>query len=136
MLILVISNWPNKLVLKLQNGEKAWIFHGDIFDASVQSAKWIARLGGWGYDMLIAINSISNWCLEAMGRERFSFSGMVKNSVKKAVKYITNFENTAAELAIDQKYDYVICGHIHQPQMRVVENRNGSCNLPELRRLD
>lgn len=117
----------DKLVLDLQNGEKAWIFHGDIFDASVQNAKWIAKLGGWGYDLLITINSVSNWCLEAMGKERFSFAGMVKNSVKKAVTYITNFENTAAELAVDQKYDYVICGHIHQPQLRRVETRNGSC---------
>ena len=117
----------DKLILELERGEKAWIFHGDIFDASVQNAKWIAKLGGWGYDMFIAMNSVSNWCLEAMGRERFSFSGMIKNSVKKAVTYITSFENTAAELAIDQKYDYVICGHIHQPQMRRVENRNGSC---------
>lgn len=117
----------DKLILELERGEKAWIFHGDIFDASVQNAKWIAKLGGWGYDLLIAINSLSNWCLEAMGKERFSFSGMVKNSVKKAVSYITSFENTAAELAIDQEYEYVICGHIHQPQMRRVENRNGSC---------
>lgn len=117
----------DKLVLQLNDQERAWIFHGDIFDASVQNAKWIAKLGGWGYDMLIMMNSLSNWCLEAAGRERFSFAGMVKNSVKKAVSYITSFENTAAELAIDQNYDYVICGHIHQPQKRKVENHKGEC---------
>lgn len=116
----------DKLVLNLGN-QKAWIFHGDIFDASIQSAKWIAKLGGWGYDLLITINSLSNWCLEKMGRERFSFSKMIKNSVKKAVKYITDFEDTAAELAVDQGFDFVICGHIHQPQMRKVETKNGSC---------
>lgn len=116
----------DKLVLNVGN-EKAWIFHGDIFDASIQSAKWIAKLGGWGYDLLITMNSISNWCLEKMGRERFSFSKMIKNSVKKAVKYITNFEDTAAELAIDQGFDYVICGHIHQPQIRNVKTKNGTC---------
>lgn len=117
----------DKLILNLGDDRKAWIFHGDIFDASVQNAKWIARLGGWGYDLLIAMNSLSNWFLEAIGRERFSFAGMVKNSVKKAVSYITNFENTAAELAIDQGYDFVVCGHIHQPQMRTVLRKNGSC---------
>jgi predicted phosphodiesterase len=32
---------------------------------------------------------------------------------------------TAAEIAIEKKYDYVICGHIHQPQKRVVETEKG-----------
>ncbi len=116
----------DKLVLDLPEG-KAWIFHGDIFDASIQSAKWLAKLGGWGYDLLILINSMSNWLLEKMGRERYSFSKKIKNSVKKAVSYIDNFETTAAELAIDQKYRYVVCGHIHQAQIREVKNDKGSC---------
>ena len=55
-----------------------------------------------------------------------SFSKKVKNSVKKAVAWIGDFEQTAAELAIEKKYDYVICGHIHQPQKRKVVTKNGS----------
>jgi UDP-2,3-diacylglucosamine pyrophosphatase LpxH len=47
--------------------------------------------------------------------------------VKKAVKYIGDFELTASELAIDNHYDYVVCGHIHQPQIREVINKKGSC---------
>ena len=115
----------DKLVVELGD-KRAWIFHGDIFDASIQNAKWIAKLGGWGYDFLILINSLINWFLERMGRERYSLSKKIKNSVKKAVKYVTDFETTAAELAIDNGYDYVICGHIHQPQMRKVVNDKGS----------
>lgn len=116
----------DKLVLDLPHG-KAWIFHGDIFDASIQSAKWLAKLGGWGYDLLILINSFLNWGLEKLGRERYSLSKKIKNSVKKAVTYIQSFEETAAELAIDQDYQFVICGHIHQAQMREVKNEKGSC---------
>jgi DNA repair exonuclease SbcCD nuclease subunit len=55
-----------------------------------------------------------------------SFSRRVKNGVKKAVSWITNFEHTAAELAIEKQYDYVICGHIHQPQKRIITNEKGS----------
>ena len=62
----------NKHVLKLGD-KKAWIFHGDAFDASVQHSKWIAKLGGKGYDLLIAINNLVNWGLEKMGREKYSF---------------------------------------------------------------
>jgi UDP-2,3-diacylglucosamine pyrophosphatase LpxH len=115
----------NKLVLNL-GGKRAWIFHGDVFDISIQNAKWLAKLGGWGYDVLIYINRIINIFLEKIGRERYSLSKAIKNSVKKAVKYVNDFENTASELAIDQGYDFVICGHIHQPQKRTVTNKKGS----------
>jgi UDP-2,3-diacylglucosamine pyrophosphatase LpxH len=114
----------NKLVLNL-DGQKAWIFHGDVFDVSIQNAKWLAKLGGWGYDVLIYVNRLINQILDKIGMERFSLSQKIKNSVKKAVKYINDFENTASELAIDKGYDYVICGHIHQPQMREVSNKKG-----------
>ncbi|MDH7445661.1 UDP-2,3-diacylglucosamine diphosphatase [Aquimarina sp. 2201CG14-23] len=116
----------DKLVLEL-DGKKAWIFHGDVFDASIQNAKWLAKLGGWGYDLLILINQIINWSLIKFGKEKFSLSKKIKNSVKKAVKYINDFEQVAAELAIDNNYQYVICGHIHQPQITVKSNKNGSC---------
>ena len=114
----------DKLVLELGN-EKAWIFHGDVFDISIQNAKWLAKLGGWGYDLLILINRFVNWILLKMGREKYSLSKRIKNSVKGAVKYIQSFEKVAAELAIDNEYDYVICGHIHQPKKEVYQNNKG-----------
>ncbi|MEM8506523.1 MAG: UDP-2,3-diacylglucosamine diphosphatase [Bacteroidota bacterium] len=114
----------NKLLLNL-DGKKAWIFHGDVFDISIQKAKWIAKLGGYGYDLLILINSFVNWCLVKMGREKYSLSKKIKNSVKGAVKYINDFERVAAELAIENDYDYVICGHIHQPKKELFQNRHG-----------
>lgn len=115
----------DKMVMEI-NGKMTWIFHGDVFDATTKgSAKLLAKLGGHGYDLLILINSFINWCLKLMGREKMSFSKKVKNSVKKAVAWVADFEQTAAELAIEKKYDYVICGHIHQPQQRVVETEKG-----------
>jgi UDP-2,3-diacylglucosamine pyrophosphatase LpxH len=116
----------NKKFLILDT-KKVWIFHGDVFDASVQHSKWIAKLGGVGYDWLIRINSISNWILQKLGREKYSFSKRIKASVKKAVKFIGDFEKTAAELAIENKYDYVICGHIHQPQIKKIVTQKGEC---------
>ena len=116
----------DKYMLK-QNDKVAWIFHGDVFDASIQHSKWIAKLGGWGYDKLIQLNYFINKCLEFFGRERYSLSQKIKNSVKKAVKHINDFEQTAAELAIENEYDYVVCGHIHQPQLRKVKTDKGTC---------
>lgn len=115
----------NKLLLDI-DGKKMWFFHGDVFDISIQKAKWIAKLGGWGYDLLIVLNRWVNWFLEKRGKERYSFSQKIKNNVKGAVKYINDFEKTASDLAIEKEYDYVVCGHIHQPTIEVKTNSKGS----------
>lgn len=120
-------------LLKLRNaysaelgGERVWFFHGDVFDASIQNAKWLAKLGGWSYDALIWLNRWINLFLEKMGREKFSLSKKVKDSVKKAVSFVQDFEVAAAEWALARDYHRVVCGHIHQPQIRTIETKNGS----------
>mgnify|MGYP003132057960 CR=1 FL=1 len=115
----------DKLILEL-NGEKVWIFHGDIFDITMKHSKWIAKLGGKGYELLILLNLAINTISNKLGYGKISLSKKIKDSVKKAVKFIEDFEMTAFELAIDQGYDYVICGHIHQPKIRGYENEKGS----------
>lgn len=107
----------DKLVLQL-NGQKHWIFHGDVFDLFIQYSPLISRLGGKGYDWLIRINRLINEVRARIGKPRMSFAGRVKNRVKEAVKFISDFEETAIRLAGEQGYDYVICGHIHKPQVR------------------
>ncbi|WAC41973.1 UDP-2,3-diacylglucosamine diphosphatase [Pedobacter sp. SL55] len=114
----------NKLILEL-DGKKAWFFHGDIFDVTMQHSKWLAKLGAVGYDSLILLNSMVNWCLKLLGREKMSFSKKIKAKFKDAVKFINSFEETAAELAIENGYQYVVCGHIHQPEKRNIFANNG-----------
>ncbi|QOI98165.1 MAG: UDP-2,3-diacylglucosamine diphosphatase [Flammeovirgaceae bacterium] len=114
----------NKVVLKL-NGKRAWVFHGDVFDVTMKYSKWLAKLGAVGYDTLILINTFVNWCLKKVGRERISLSKRVKDSVKTAVKFINDFEKTAADIAISNGYNFVVCGHIHQPEIKTIENERG-----------
>lgn len=124
---LELSNFQlkDKLVMEL-NGKIAWIFHGDVFDHTTKgTAKLAAKMGGYGYDWLILINRFINWCLKKSGRPKVSFSKKIKNSVKKAVRWISDFEQTAAELAIEKKYDFVICGHIHHPQIKTIKTTKG-----------
>jgi UDP-2,3-diacylglucosamine pyrophosphatase LpxH len=116
----------NKIVLELDNNEKAWIFHGDVFDVTMQHSKWLAKLGAIGYDSLIMINSMANWISEKVfNKGKLSFSKKLKNSVKSAVKFINSFEQTAADIGISNNYQYVVCGHIHHPEMRMIEQENG-----------
>lgn len=116
----------DKLLLEVE-GKRVWMFHGDVFDHTTKgNAKILARLGGKGYDLLILLNRSINYVLNVLGMERVSFSKKVKQGVKRAIAWIDNFETTAAEIAINQKYHVVICGHIHSPQKRVVANTQGS----------
>ena len=114
----------NKLVLDIDD-KKAWIFHGDVFDVTMQHSKWLAKLGGKGYDALILINTCINWISNLLGYGKLSLSKKIKNSVKSAVKFINNFEKTASDIAIENEYDYVICGHIHQPEIKEITNPKG-----------
>jgi UDP-2,3-diacylglucosamine pyrophosphatase LpxH len=117
-------NIANKKVISL-NGKSAWIFHGDVFDVTMQYSKWIAKLGAIGYDTLIVINSFVNFILKLFGKSKISLSKRVKDSVKQAVKFINDFEKTAADIAISNGYDYVICGHIHHPEMKKITTEKG-----------
>ena len=115
----------NKLVLQI-DGKKMWFFHGDVFDITMQHSKWLARLGAIGYDILILLNSAVNSISELMGKGRISLSKNIKNGVKSAIKFISDFEQTAIDIAIEKGFDYVVCGHIHQPQKRAESNEKGS----------
>ncbi|MFN0081380.1 MAG: UDP-2,3-diacylglucosamine diphosphatase [Ferruginibacter sp.] len=116
----------DKVVLDLDNEEKAWFFHGDVFDVTMQHSKWLAKLGAAGYDTLILLNRIVNFISEKVFKKgKVSLSKKIKNSVKSAVKFINSFEQTAADIGISNKYNYVVCGHIHQPEMREIENEEG-----------
>jgi UDP-2,3-diacylglucosamine pyrophosphatase LpxH len=111
----------NKVILELEDDKKAW-----LFDVTMQHSKWLAKLGAVGYDTLILINRLANFISEKIFKKgKLSLSKKIKNSVKSAVKFINNFEHTAAEIAISNGYDYVVCGHIHQPEMREIQNPDG-----------
>lgn len=114
----------NKLSLKIDN-KRVWVFHGDVFDVVMQHSKWLARLGAVGYDTLILINRFVNYISQKMGRGKLSFSKKIKNTVKSAVKFINDFEETVCEIAAENQYDYVICGHIHHPEIKNMHTKHG-----------
>lgn len=115
----------NKLVLEM-DGKKMWFFHGDVFDITMKHSKWLAKLGGWGYDLLILLNRFVNFISEnILRRGKVSLSKKIKSGVKQAIKFIDDFEHTAVEIAIESGYDYVACGHIHQPMIKEVVTEKG-----------
>ena len=106
----------NQIVLDTDEG-KVWIFHGDVFDFSIQT-QWLTKLAGFLYDYMIIFNSwINKKIMRTLGQKRLNFSKIIKSNVKTAVQYFANFEMKAAEVAQKNGYKYVVCGHIHTPKI-------------------
>ena len=97
------------------NGRYYFVTHGDVFDKVTSGMKWLAKLGDMGYTILLAFNSFYNKYRARKGKPYYSFSQHVKQKVKSAVNYISDFEHTLSEFAHARKYDGIICGHIHHP---------------------
>jgi UDP-2,3-diacylglucosamine pyrophosphatase LpxH len=110
----------NKLTLDIE-GKKTSFFHGDVFDFSIQHAKWLAKLGGTCYDALIVLNTFVNYLSEKMGGKRISLSKKIKMSVKQALSFINDFEQACARYAISEQCNTVVCGHIHQACLRTIK---------------
>lgn len=116
----------DKIVIEI-NGKMTWIFHGDVFDHTTKGqARLWTRLGSNGYAILLAFNRSINFFMKLAGKKKLSLSKKIMEQFHKRMVNIDAFETLVAELAIEKKYDSVICGHIHQPQKRNIRNEQGS----------
>ncbi len=102
-------------------GKRYYVTHGDIFDSVTTQLRWVAQLGDIGYTFLLWLNKHYNRRRERQGLPYYSLSQVVKNRVKRAVSYISDFEHELARLARVQQCDGIICGHIHQPANKMIE---------------
>lgn len=96
-------------------GKRYFVLHGDVFDTVTTNMRWLAKLGDIGYSLLLRINKHYNKYRLKRGKSYYSLSQSVKQKVKTAVSYISDFEKELVDLAQDLRFDGVICGHIHHP---------------------
>lgn len=98
------------------------IVHGDVFDSVTQNTKWISVAGDIGYQLLLKVNRMYNMYRAWRGKEYFSLSKAIKAKVKEAVNYISRFEDCVVEMARGHKCQGFICGHIHTPDDKMIED--------------
>jgi UDP-2,3-diacylglucosamine pyrophosphatase LpxH len=98
------------------------IIHGHELDSVVQNMKWLAYVGDFGYQLLLKLNRPINFVRRLFGRDYWSLSAYVKKSVKNAVSFIGQFEQAIVRYAKEYSVDGVVCGHIHSPVIRKIEN--------------
>jgi UDP-2,3-diacylglucosamine pyrophosphatase LpxH len=105
----------------LKSGKKSYLItHGDIFDSVTSNMKWLAYLGDVGYTILLTFNKLYNQYRSWRGLEYYSFSQRIKQRVKEAVNYVSDFEEKLVSLAKANHCDGIICGHIHKPDIREI----------------
>lgn len=97
-----------------------YIIHGDVFDKITKELKWVAVIGDIGYTFLIKTNKIINKIRHFFGLEYYSFSKEIKLKVKKAVNYISDYEENLTKLARQKNCQAIICGHIHHPEIKEI----------------
>lgn len=93
------------------------VIHGDIFDAITTNLRWLAKLGDTGYTFLLWLNKMYNNYRVKRGLPYYSLSQVVKQKVKSAVSYISDYEEELVKIARKKECNGVICGHIHHPAM-------------------
>lgn len=103
-------------------GQRYLILHGDEFDVVVRTAKWLAFLGDYGYDIALWANRPLNWFRRHLGYGYWSLSAYLKHSVKQAVNFIGAFEQAVAAEARRHDVQGVICGHIHHACDRRIDS--------------
>jgi UDP-2,3-diacylglucosamine pyrophosphatase LpxH len=103
------------------HGKKYFITHGDIFDSITSQMKWLAYLGDIGYTFLLWLNKWYNQYRTWQGKPYYSLSQVIKQKVKAAVNFISDFEEKLTELAKAKGADGIICGHIHKAEIKEID---------------
>ncbi|MCA3148398.1 MAG: UDP-2,3-diacylglucosamine diphosphatase [Burkholderiales bacterium] len=103
------------------DGRRLWITHGDLFDGVIQCARWLAHLGDQAYEFTLKLNRWFNYLRARLGLPYWSLSRFLKHKVKRAVSFISDFEQAVAHEARRRGLDGVVCGHIHHAEMREIE---------------
>jgi len=113
----VVDEWIHHTA----DGRRLWITHGDLFDGVVQCAKWLAYLGDSLYEFTLKLNRRLNSQRARMGLPYWSLSKYLKLKVKRAVSYVSDFENAVAREARKRGVQGVVCGHIHHAELRDID---------------
>jgi UDP-2,3-diacylglucosamine pyrophosphatase LpxH len=99
------------------DGRKYFCFHGDVLDFVIMEARWLAVIGGWSYDIVIKFNTLYNKIRKWFNLPYHSLANTIKQSVKGAINFVSDFEENAKGLTKQKGYDVAVCGHIHHPKI-------------------
>jgi UDP-2,3-diacylglucosamine pyrophosphatase LpxH len=99
------------------------LLHGDITDMFMSKKyKWVAKVGGRLYDNLVLLSRVYSNIRRKFNKPYWSLSGFIKTKTKNVAKVISNYENNLIQYVKSRGYNKVICGHIHHPEYKNIDN--------------
>ena len=102
------------------DGRRLLVLHGDMFDAVVMHARWLALLGDGAYTTALWVNRHFNTARRRLGYPYWSLSAYLKRRVKNAMQYIASFADAVANEARRRGVEGIVCGHIHHAEIRPI----------------
>jgi len=111
----------DQFVHQCADGRKMVIMHGDQFDRVEGRAQWLSETGSVIYDGIIRADRAINRALAHLGLSPRRISGTIKATCKRTVQYLSGFEDRVADHARRSRCDGIICGHIHVPRFRMLD---------------
>lgn len=100
-------------------GKKMLLVHGDCFDEYILVGRLAKFIGNFGYPFLLWVNRNILKFTSFLGYRHWSLASYIKNRIKGAREAIETFENAAVSEVKRRKLDGIICGHIHQPDLKL-----------------
>jgi UDP-2,3-diacylglucosamine pyrophosphatase LpxH len=104
------------------DGKELLVVHGDLFDPSSSKHAWLAWLGAWMYEYIQLFNNGLNKRRAKNRRRRIDIAAPVKRLCKAIFTRRDYYDLLLIEHAREQGFEGVICGHVHRPEIRRLED--------------
>lgn len=102
-------------------GKKLLVAHGDVLDGQIRQGTNLEKFGAAAYFVLMEADVLINKLRRKLGQDYFSISASIKRRLSGANEFIRRYEKVAAEYARNRGYDGIVCGHIHRPEIRMID---------------
>jgi UDP-2,3-diacylglucosamine pyrophosphatase LpxH len=103
------------------DGRRLLVLHGDMFDSSIRHGPVIAYAAHITYVLVLWLNTLFARFGRRFGGTYFSLAAWLKTQSRNAQRFVDRFEMTAAAEAGRRGLDGIVCGHIHQAQLRNID---------------
>ncbi len=103
------------------DGRELLLIHGDCLDDDIRLSRIADLLGDVVYDLVLFLNRMATRVRRLFGLPYWSLASYIKEHSGKAREVIDSYEKAAANLARERGFDGVVCGHIHKPEIRMLD---------------
>lgn len=117
--LLGLTHGEPQLIYRTLEGRRMLVIHGHQFDRRLAAGRWWQ--GSQAYAMALRINDWYGHDWDKRCERPRSLSAYFRYRLKRAVQYLTDFDDRAVFEAVrERRADGIICGHTHRPEQRLI----------------